>query len=138
MFFEYALTIPANTAAASPTESLVALSAGRLVAVAVQFPRGCVGLVHTVAHRSEHQLWPTNPDGSIVGEGAMISWAEDLVLEDDPYTLRLRGWNLDDSYQHTVTWRFNVLPLAGVLADRERAALETRLRLSALGEGAAT
>lgn len=137
MFFEYDLTIPANTAATAPTELLVPLSAGRLAAVAVQFPRGCVGLVYTVAHRSEHQLWPTNPDGSIRGEGATISWAEDLVLEDDPYILRLRGWNLDDSYAHTLTWRFNVLPLAGVLAERDRAAQEARLRAGALGEGAA-
>ena len=136
MFFEVQLTIPANTPKAAPAELDVALSAGQLVAASVQFPRGCVGLAHTVALRSTHQLWPTNPDGSISGEGAIIPWAEDLVLEDDPYTLTLRGWNLDDSFPHTVTWRFNVLPLAGVVAERERAAQESRLRERALGGGA--
>ncbi len=136
MFYEVPLTIPANTAKAAAVELDVALSAGRLVAASVQFPRGCVGLVHTVALRSTHQLWPTNPDGSLSGEGAIIPWQEDLILEDDPYTLTVRGWNLDDSYSHTVTWRFNVLPLAGVLAERDKAAQEARLRSRALGEGA--
>ena len=118
----------------APAELEVALSPGRLVAGSVQFPRGCVGLVHTRALRSRHQLFPTNIDGDVAGEGAIIPWEEDLVLEDDPYLLLLQGWSDDDSFPHTVTWRFNVLSMEGVLISRESATLEARLRRRALGE----
>ena len=138
MFYEFTVAVPANTAKTAPAELQVALSPGRLVAVSVQFPRGCFGLVHTCALRSAHQLYPSNIDGDISAEDATIPWADDLVLEDDPYVLTLQAWSAGSFFAHTVTWRFNVLPLAAVLADRERAAIETRLRLSALGEGAAT
>lgn len=111
MFYEHRLTIPANTAATSPEELEVELDHGRIVAVELQFPRGCVGLVHVQVRRELHQLWPTNVDGDIAGEDARIGWQEDHEFAEEPYTLTLRGWNLDDSFAHTVTFRFNLLPL---------------------------
>ena len=132
MYYEYRLTIASLAARGSPATLQVALSPGRLVAVAVQFPRGCVGLVHTRAIRSDHQLYPSNIDGDVSAEGASVTWAEDLVLDDDPYLLRLEGWSDDDTYAHTLSWRFNVLPMAAVRADRERRELEDRLRRLAL------
>ena len=112
MFYEYRLTIPANTPATAPTELEVELEHGRIVGVELQFPRGCVGLVHVQVRREHHQLWPSNPDGDIAGEDARISWQEDHYFTEQPYTLTLRGWNEDDSFAHTVTFRFNLLPLA--------------------------
>jgi hypothetical protein len=111
MFYEHPLTIPANTPATSPFELEVELDHGRIVGVELQFPRGCVGLVHVQVRRELHQLWPTNVDGDISGEDARIGWVEDHDFTEEPYTLTLRGWNLDDTFQHTVTFRFNLLPL---------------------------
>lgn len=112
MFYEYALTIPANTPATALTESEVTLDVGRIVGVELQFPRGCVGLVHAAVRRELHQLWPTNPDGFITAEEARISWQEDLDFTEPPYTLTLVGYNEDDSFPHTVTFRFNLLPVS--------------------------
>ena len=112
MFYEFTLTIPANTPATAPVESEVVLDHGRIVAVEVQFPRGCVGLVHVTINRELHQLWPSNPDGNIAGEDARISWSEDHPFLEVPYTLQLWGWNLDDTFPHTITFRLNLLPIS--------------------------
>jgi hypothetical protein len=34
------------------------------------------------------------------------------MLDDAPFLLRLFGWSLDDSYDHTITWRFSLRRLA--------------------------
>jgi hypothetical protein len=134
LFYEFDLVLPKNTTEQVPVTLTVQLNPGRLVGVSVQFPRGCVGLAETVARRASHQLFPTNTDGTVRGENAIIAWAEDQVLEEEPYLLELVGWNADDSWPHTLTWRFNILPIEPVLADRERLVQADRLRARALGE----
>ena len=113
MFYEFALTVPANTAQAVPAELEMPLSPGTVVQVGVQFPRGCVGLVHVQVLDAEHQVWPTNLDGDIAAEGFTVSWPEDLDLADSPYTLTLRAWNDDDTFPHTVTFRFALQAASG-------------------------
>ena len=127
MLYEYALTIPANTAEAAPATMDAPLAPGTVARVDVQFPSGCVGLVHVQIWRSEHQVWPGNLDGDISAEGLVVSWPEDRDLEDEPLTLTLRGWNDDDTYAHTITFRFSVLPLAAKQEARESAGLLRRI-----------
>jgi hypothetical protein len=109
MFYEFALTIPANTPATSPLEQTVQLSPGTISYVEIQFPRGTVGLVHVRVRRTLHQVWPTNPDGDIAAEGVNVSWSDDYDLSEPPFELTLSGYNLDDSFPHTITFRFQVV-----------------------------
>ncbi len=119
MYYEYTLTIPRNTTEAAPLELGVALAPGVVRLVHVQFPKGCVGLVHVQIWRSEHQVWPVNVEGNISAEGQTVSWPEDYELADDPLSFTLRGWNDDDTFPHTITFRFALLPLAAAQAERE-------------------
>lgn len=128
MFFSVDVTVPASTAEASPATADVLLPPGVIQQVDVQFPAGCVGLVHTFCSRGANQLWPTNPDGDFASNGFTISWQEDLELNDAPFRLHVVAWNLDDTYPHTITWRFSVRRLP---PDR-RAALEQQLRDQAI------
>jgi hypothetical protein len=109
MFYEFKLTIPANTPATDPTEQTVQLSPGIISHVELQFPRGTVGLVHVVVRRALHQVWPTNPDGDIAAEGINVSWADDYDLSEPPFELTLSGYNLDDTFDHTITFRFELI-----------------------------
>ena len=127
MLYEYPLTIAANTAEAAAVTMDAPLAPGTVARVDVQFPRGCVGLVHVQIWRSEHQVWPGNVDGNISAEGLVVSWPEDYDLEDEPLTLSLRGWNNDDTYPHTITFRFSVLPLDAKQEARESAGLLRRI-----------
>jgi hypothetical protein len=112
MFYEYRLTVPKNTPASSPRRQNVTLVPGTIVGIAVQVPKGCVGLVHAQVWEASHQLWPSNPEASIAGDGVVVEWEESYDLDAEPYTLTLVAWNLDDSFAHTVTFRVNLIEQA--------------------------
>jgi hypothetical protein len=121
MFYEYRLTVPANTPAATPLTREVVLAPGRIVAMAVQLPRGCVGLVHAQIWQGLDVHWPSNPDSSICGDAVVVEWQESFDLDPTAPRLRLAAWNLDDSFPHTVTFRINVL--AQAVIDQQGRAL---------------
>ncbi len=127
MLYEFDLTIPANTTQAAPTTLEAHVSAGNVTQVEVQIPLGCKGLTHVQVLDSTHQLWPSNPDANIKGDDARIVWREDHDMDDFPYTLILRGWNEDDSYPHTITFRFAMLPPSVKEAAREPSGLLGRI-----------
>jgi hypothetical protein len=114
MLYEYDLTVPANTPATDPLVQPVDLQPGRIIAMAVQFPLRCVGLVHAQILTDLHVQWPSNPDASLSGDGATIEWHEEYDLDPTAPRLRLVGWNLDDTFDHTITFRINVLPKATI------------------------
>jgi hypothetical protein len=112
MFYEFTLTIPPNTPATAPTERTVDLTPGIISRVEVQFPAFCVGLVHVKVRRVLHQVWPANPDGDISAEAANITWVADYDLSEPPFQLTLQGYNLDDTFDHTITFRFEITAAA--------------------------
>jgi len=127
--YEFDVTSPANPAQASPTEVLATLVPGVITQGEVQIPLGVKALTGAQIWRGDHQLWPSNPGGYFKGDNVRISWDEHYDLEDEPLTLRLRVWNNDDSYPHTITFRFGLLPLAlKEEAVRSRGLLERIVR----------
>ena len=109
MLFSYEITVPANTLKTAPVEQEMALAAGVIRQVAIQFPAGCNALVHVQVMERDHQLFPTNLDTDIAASGFVLQWAEDYELVDAPYSLKAVLWNDDDTYPHTVTLRITVL-----------------------------
>lgn len=109
MYYDFSFTIPANTARASPYTEDVKLTHGIINRVEVGFPRGCAGLAHLQLRRSLHQLWPTNPQGSFNTDGYTIAFNEDQDFYTEPYILTLVGWNLDDTYDHTLEVRIGII-----------------------------
>ena len=109
MFYVFAVTIPANTAATAPVEQHVDLVPGVIHRVELQFPRGCVGLVHVQVWQEFHQLFPTNPGADFATDGFIIAWNDAHELVDGQARLTLRAWNLDDTFPHTIPFRFAVL-----------------------------
>lgn len=110
MFYDFALTIPANTTEASPLEEVVKVTHGVLHRVEIAFPAGCAGLAHLVILHWGFQLYPTNPGGSFASDDYTIPIDDYFELFFAPYTLKLRGYNEDDTYSHTITVRIGVLP----------------------------
>lgn len=108
MLYSFALTIPANTPATAPEELEVELVPGIIHRVEVQFPFGVLAFAHVQVLRGVHQAWPSNPDADLASEGAIIGWDEHYELPVGETILTLRGWNLDDTWDHTITFRFAV------------------------------
>ena len=118
MFYEFDLTIPGNTLEASPAELDVRISAGIIKQIEVQLPSGLRGLVHTVAMRANHQVWPTNQEGSIKGNDARIVWGDDYDITQPPNILTLIGWSPGTTFSHVVTWRFQVTAVPVAKAEK--------------------
>lgn len=111
MFYDFSFTIPANTPQKTPEQLRVKLTNGIIHRVEVAFPAGCAGLVYTTINEGLHQHWPTNPDGTFNSDNFTIAFNEFLELTRRPYILTLVGWNLDDTYGHTLEIRIGVLPI---------------------------
>ena len=108
MLYVLALTILANTAEASPHEEDLKLTDGVITRVEVEFPAGCAGLAHSYARQAIHQVFPTNPDGDLASDNHVIAWNDYEDLDTDPRVLTIGGWNDDDTYAHTITWRIEL------------------------------
>jgi hypothetical protein len=110
VFFDISFTIPANTAEATPQEQAVKLTHGIIHRVEIRFPSGCAGLTYLKIIHGLHQIYPTNPDGSFRDDDQPIGFNDYYEFFEEPYKLTLVGWNLDDTYNHTLEVRFGILP----------------------------
>ena len=136
MFFEYPVTVPADTAKAAPVEEELPLCAGTITQVGVQFPAGCAGMVNASIWRGDHQLWPVNLDDAIAGEDAVVAWPESYDLADEPFSVKVKLWSPGTTYDHTITFRFALLSLEEMQEARQAPGLLRRLAQVLLGRGA--
>lgn len=118
MLYEFDLVVPANTAKASPAELVARLVPGTVTMVAVQYPAGVRGLVHTRVLRGGLQVWPTGADQTFKANNYVITWQEDYDLLDEPLEFVLQGWSPGTAFSHTITFRFALLPV--VLKEERR------------------
>lgn len=109
MFYEFHITTPRNTLESNPQLTELTLDLGVVTFVEMQFPRGCVGLLHAQVYNELHQVWPANPDGDIASEDARLAWTEEYELFTPAKRLIVRTWNEDDSYSHTLYLRIALL-----------------------------
>lgn len=109
MFYRYSLLVPAATPATAPEKKTMYLCHGIIHQVEMAFPPGCAGLVHASIWRFDHQAWPTNPDESFAWDDYnVVITQESLGLTTRPYTMTLRAWSQDDTYEHTVVCRLGI------------------------------
>lgn len=109
MYYDFAITVPANTTATSPLETELKLTHGIIHRVEVQFPIGTRALTHCrLLHHTFGHL-PTNPSGSFASDGYTIPIDENLEFFSEPYIIKAVCWNDDDTWAHTVTIRFGIM-----------------------------
>lgn len=116
MLFEASITIPKSTTQASPEEVILKIAHGIISWVSVSFPPGCVFLVHCVILHHEHQIAPSTEGMSLAGDTFPIEWEEYYESYQPPYELKIKGWNEDDTYPHTITVRVAILPRKAIIA----------------------
>jgi hypothetical protein len=134
-FYEFDVVIPAGTTYDNRVEVLAPVEPGHVVYVAVHYPPGPAGLAFTACDRFASQIWPDNSDGEFKGDGLVIDWLEDYPVDDHPLMFRLFGWAPNARFQHTVTWRLNVLPLDQAQEAAGLPSLLSRVADAILGRG---
>jgi hypothetical protein len=109
MLYQKDIILPPNTTSLTAVYETVALLPGTVTKVSILFPPGCNALARLEIYNKSFKLWPSSPDESFFGDTYPIEWTEDYDINETPYELILKGWNLDELYTHTVTVKFAVL-----------------------------
>jgi len=112
MFYDFVLTVPANTAVADPAEKRMKLTAGIIHRVEIDYPIGTRALVHVKVLRGGHQLFPTNPSGDIATDGHVVAWDEHEELSPGDTELVAYGWSTANTYSYDIAIRLGILPKA--------------------------
>ena len=108
MYYEFDITVPANTAEATPIEQIMALTEGVITYAEIQFPRGTYDLVHCRVFDREFQIWPINRPGYLSSDGYVVPIPDTHELVTTPYELKIKAWSLADTYDYVIKVRITV------------------------------
>jgi len=108
MDYWFAVATPANTAQSDAIETELKLTSGVITRVWMVHPEGCHGLAYATLWRGGHQLYPSNPEEAYHGNDVPMVWDDDYNLK-SPALLKLKTWNLDDTYEHSLYLRVTVM-----------------------------
>jgi len=117
MFYNYEIITPANTPEANKQSKEIKLVPGIIHYVRVAFPIGSAGLLHVVIRRpGVQQLWPSNPEGSFIGDDSEYAFKEFYYIP-FPAELVIDTWNDDDTYSHSCIVGLAVLPEEAIVPE---------------------
>jgi hypothetical protein len=108
MDYWFDVTTLANTAKVDAVVTDLKLTAGTITQVWMVHPEGCQGLAYAAIFEGGHQLYPHNPAEAYHGNDVPMILSDNYELK-APALLKLKTWNLDDTYDHTVYLRITVL-----------------------------
>jgi len=111
MFYDFPITTLKSTTYNKRLRTFLHLARGTIVQASFLFPPGSVGLLYLRIFRGANQLYPFNADGYFQTSGESINFTDQYELDTEPYELVSETWNLDDTFDHIVHIRFNVLPI---------------------------
>lgn len=109
MFYDFAITVPADTKEATPFSQELKLTAGVIQKVSLLFPPGPHGMVKVRIMDDGHQFLPTNPDGYFATDDEAVNIDEWYPLDAEPFSLRAVGYSPGTTYSHTISIRIGVL-----------------------------
>ena len=115
MLFTATVTVAAGKTEANASDTILKIAHGIIRWVSIDFPPGCEGLAHSAVYHHEHRIFPSTESMSINGDRFPVEWVEYYEVYQPPYELKLRCWNLDDTYEHKITARVAILPRKAVL-----------------------
>jgi len=101
MLFEKSLTIPITATQANPTTEVMGIAHGVITKIMVRPRPGHAALAHCVILYHEHQIAPSTEGMDLAGDTFPIDWEEYYQCFQPPYELKIKGWNDDDTYEHT-------------------------------------
>lgn len=116
MLFTTDVTVTAGKTEANPEVEILKIAHGIITWISVLFPPGCHRLAHCVILHHEHQIAPSTEKMDLAGDGVPIEWSEFYESYQPPYELKIKAWNEDDTFPHTLTIRVAVLPRKAIVA----------------------
>ncbi len=114
-FYSQIFTVPKNTPTIVPyTESYKVMS-GIINQITVIVAPGHAGLTGCAIDMGLHQIAPVSGAEWFAGDDSVFNYSEYIEVSSDDTMLTLRGYNLDDTYNHAFIVAISVLPRWAVL-----------------------
>jgi hypothetical protein len=108
MIFTKDFTIPHDTSLSNPLRSQLQITSGLIYKVEFQFPAGCAGLCGVMVADGGFQVWPSERGTWFITDNFTIAFDDMYLKQSGPFILDLWGYNLDETYDHTVYCRFGL------------------------------
>jgi len=116
MLFQASITIPKNTTSNNPVVETLKIAHGIVTKFMVRPRPGHAALAHLVILHHEHQIAPSTENMDLHGDAFPVDWEEYYESYQPPYELKLKGWNEDDTYEHTFDVMVAILPRKAIVA----------------------
>lgn len=105
MIYASTITTAANTAEKSIPDVILKVTSGLIWLFEVDFPPGCCGLHHIQIFDGSYQVLPSTPGESLHGDNVTMQFNDLYLKAGAPFELKIRTWNLDDTFPHIVQVR---------------------------------
>jgi len=104
------ITVPPQTPESAPLEFPLPAADGVISHVEIEFEKWCAYYLHLRIFYHEQQVYPLSLDEWYEADGETIKFDDYFDLNSEPFVLKVRAWNGDDSYEWTARVRITVLP----------------------------
>ena len=115
MLYSKQITVSASTTEANSSKSYFKVNKGVISNMWITFPAGCAGLVKLRIYHEGHPFLPVNQDNYIAADNYTFQFPVMYEITEEPMRLTVEAWNEDDTYDHTISVLFLILPKALVL-----------------------
>ena len=122
--FQY-LSIPKNTAILDYVSIELVVPVSMSEKIWIEFPSGCAGLVGVQLWHGTEQIFPLPSGVWFKSNGFVFGFRLTHLFDRDPFTIQIRGYNLDDTYQHTVWISIELHGLPKAINDNMKSFLNT-------------
>lgn len=109
MIFSKSITIQPNTSKEQMVYADCELMKGLIYTVQIRIPSGHAGLAGLCIAHGNLQIWPSLPGTFFVGDDDSLRFDDLYSLEEEPYLLRLWGYNEDTFYAHRFYVYFGIV-----------------------------
>lgn len=110
MFYSFEVPVVAANTAANHKVLALPLTSGIIHQVDVVFPDNCDHNIRVQIFDASFQLWPSNRDGTIRGDAAVISFRDFYELTPGSNILRAEAWWAGTQTEQTVFVQIGILP----------------------------
>ena len=110
MFYDFPITVPADTQEGDPVIEEMKLAAGVINWIEIRYKYGPSFMVYVRLLQGGHQLWPTNPESAFRDDGRAIAFAENFPLTPDNNILKAVCYSPGTVYDHEIIVRLGILP----------------------------
>lgn len=101
MIYKWEELIPFETAEADAVEWKLKITAGVITRCWVFFPWGCANLAHVQVLHGSNQIFPFTRGEWLGGNDILHEFGEHYEVKTVPFSLTIKGYNDDDTYDHT-------------------------------------